>query len=125
MKTGRIPCIAGLWLTAIILSALLPLAMITEATGGLNEQFIEAVRTGGLEQIKTLLDQGADANESYQEGSTALMWATIPGQVEVVRLLLDRGADVNAKAKDGSIASHAGTHQEARQQLAMQAIQHG
>ena len=32
----------------------------------------------------------------WQDGSTALMWASMDGEVEAMKVLIDKGADVNA-----------------------------
>jgi ankyrin repeat protein len=56
-----------------------------------------AARTGNVEAIKTLLDNGADINaKDTQRGTTALMWAADEGHAAAVKLLIDRGADIKA-----------------------------
>jgi ankyrin repeat protein len=58
-----------------------------------------AARTGNVEAIKTLLDNGADINaKDTQRGTTALMWAADEGHAAAVKLLIDRGADITAKS---------------------------
>lgn len=60
----------------------------------------QAVRNGDVDQVASLLKNGADPNES-QLGITALAQACSSGNVEIVKLLLEHGADVNAKDWDG------------------------
>jgi ankyrin repeat protein len=66
----------------------------------LCETLHQALRDGHLECITTLLDQGADVNESFSEindGLTLLHLATRFGHSNCVRILLDYGANVNVK----------------------------
>ena len=50
---------------------------------------------GSLQDVKQLLDQGADANAKDSQGWPALQLATKRGDIEIVRLLLEKGAEVN------------------------------
>jgi len=63
----------------------------------LVESLIEACKAGRLEEVKTLLNQGADPDAKYKEGWTVLMAAADQGYLEVVKILLEKGADPNAK----------------------------
>lgn len=57
---------------------------------------IEAAKTGNVEKVKELLDQGAAINDQDSgTAETALHHAAAQGHVAVVELLLDRGATVN------------------------------
>jgi len=51
--------------------------------------------------VKWLVENGADINTKYRDGSTPMFWAANKGYVEIMTLLKERGADVNAKADDG------------------------
>ncbi len=64
-------------------------------TNDLSERLLEAARAGDVEQINTLLGQGADVNASTRYGATALHYASDKGHFEAVKLLLSRGAQVN------------------------------
>lgn len=57
---------------------------------------IEAVRNGDTAMLRTLLEQGVDANASEADGTTALIWASYADDADSAVLLLDAGADVNA-----------------------------
>ncbi len=65
---------------------------------------IEAAIHGRFEEVKRLLDEGADVNAKDIIGVTLLMHASAGGKITVVRLLLDRGADVMAKDNYGNTA---------------------
>lgn len=59
-------------------------------------ELIEATINGDTEEMKGLLDEGADPNEQEEEyGSTALTTATDYDQIEAATLLLEYGADPN------------------------------
>jgi ankyrin repeat protein len=62
-----------------------------------------AAYAGHDEEIRFLLDRGADVNRKTNFGGTALMVAAYKGHESTVRLLLSRGADVTA-SNDGDTA---------------------
>jgi len=76
----------------------------TVVIAGVNEDMIEAARTGDLPVVKGLIDKAADVNAKTNTGVTALMAASQNGHREVVQMLLDKGAAVNIKANDGRTA---------------------
>ena len=66
-----------------------------------RRNLIRAIRDEDTEELKRLLDEGADVNRKYKDGWTALMQASAIGSPEMVTMLLDKGADVNAKNDGG------------------------
>jgi len=60
-----------------------------------------ASRWGHVEVIRTLLDNGADADARNKSKSTPLHMASTGGHVEAVRLLLERGADATIDDDQG------------------------
>lgn len=60
---------------------------------------IRAARSGDVKQVQALLAQGANANASDRDGTTALMFAAQQGYTEIVKVLCDRGADLNLRRK--------------------------
>ncbi len=75
-----------------IVTLLIPLSALADDR---NEELITAARRGNVERVRTLLEQGADANARTEYGATALFFAADRGNIEVIRILLDHGADVN------------------------------
>ena len=63
----------------------------------MDEELIRAVEDGDIENIRILLDAGANPNILDIYGSTALMIASLRGHIEIVRLLLERGAQTDWK----------------------------
>jgi len=63
----------------------------------LNRALLNASKVGDLDQIRSLLDRGAqvDAEDTYKQ--TSLHNAAWNGYTEIVMLLLDRGAQVDAE----------------------------
>ena len=62
----------------------------------LHDQLCNAVKSGVLEDVRTLLsetDVKNDINLPGKDGEPVLHWAAIRGDLEMVSLLLDHGAD--------------------------------
>ena len=58
-------------------------------------------RSGLRNEVKRLLDEGADVNAKDSSGATALIESAREGDMEMVRLLLEKGADVRTKDDRG------------------------
>ena len=69
-----------------------------------SQLLIEVASSGNLDEVNTLLSQGAQVKLQNKEGLTALMAASKHGHTAVVAALLARGADVNLQNEDGSTA---------------------
>ena len=70
---------------------------------------IDAIRKGDLEQVKSLLLVGADANAIEADGTSALAWAVYNNDVNMLDLLLgssEDGADANAANDYGVTPLH-------------------
>lgn len=71
----------------------------------MQQNMVDAINSKDVEQLKKLIDEGADINAVNKDGETALHLATRVAQSSsVVQMLLDAGADVNAKNNNGSTA---------------------
>jgi ankyrin repeat protein len=64
----------------------------------LNEQLIEAATKGNTQEVKSLLEQGADihAEDFYGYKDAAIRLAASHGHTETAKLLLENGADIHA-----------------------------
>ena len=58
---------------------------------------LSAAKNGEQQEVKVLLDQGADINAKDSEGNTALCIAAFERHQELAMFLIDQGADVNVK----------------------------
>lgn len=96
MKAESGSTIRTLWPAVTAVLVLILWASIVAAMDTLDQQLIEAAKVGDPEQVKTLLDGGADVTATNNDGTTALMAASGGDHVEVVQLLLDRNVDVDA-----------------------------
>lgn len=67
-----------------------------------SPQIIEAVKTGRLETIRALLDNGVDPSRRQGDGGTALHWAAHRDDLEAATALIDAGASVNAANELGA-----------------------
>lgn len=65
-----------------------------------DEQVIEAVKSGDLQAVETLLRGGAHVNQQDDAGWTPLNWAAGKGDTSMVALLLAHGADVTLTGRD-------------------------
>lgn len=75
-----------------------------------------AIRNRSIENIKALLENGADIN-AMVHGFTPLMYAVgtghKPGSVAVTKLLLEKGVDLNIRAEDTQAGTISATHNTA------------
>ena len=79
-----------------------------EIPHGANTALLFAVRAGGLESARHLVEAGADVNDADAWGVSAVTLAAHGGHAGLLEFLLDRGAD-----PDGSTAGFAALHEAA------------
>jgi ankyrin repeat protein/beta-lactamase regulating signal transducer with metallopeptidase domain len=68
----------------------------------------EAVIAGNVEQVKSLIDKGADINTKNEVGRTPLHEAAYYSQREVAKVLIAKGANVNATDSSGKTPLYEG-----------------
>ena len=59
----------------------------------LGQKLIEAVKANDIEEVKRLIEAGADINAKNKDGGTALSYALIAANLEIVKLLIETGVD--------------------------------
>ncbi|KHN77683.1 Protein phosphatase 1 regulatory subunit 12A, partial [Toxocara canis] len=69
--------------------------------------FLSACLSGDLEEVQTLLNNGADIDTCTVDGLTALHQAVIDGKPEMVQFLCEHGANLNAQDNEGWTPLHA------------------
>lgn len=67
----------------------------------------EAAAEGRVDEVKSLLAEGAVVNAKDKDGHTPLHRAAIGGHVQVIEVLLEAQADVKAKSNQGYTPLHA------------------
>lgn len=67
----------------------------------------DAARSGNVERIEQILEQGADLEERDGTRETPLISAALAGQVAVVRRLIGKGAKIQARNERGLTSLHA------------------
>ncbi len=77
-------------------------AVFAVSAGQLEEQLLDAAMNGYTNNVRTLIEKGANVNARWTSGSTALISAASNGYTEIVKILIEKGANVNAKDKIGS-----------------------
>tara|TARA_R100001530_G_scaffold135802_2_gene113987 strand:+ start:1174 stop:1629 length:456 start_codon:yes stop_codon:yes gene_type:complete len=78
----------------------------------LNEQLFDACTEGDIDEVESLIENGADVNAVDEYfSSTALMHVSRHGNVKIANLLINKGADVNVYDGGGWTAlMHASRH---------------
>ena len=72
------------------------------AANAKTEELLEIVGKAGPEEVRQLIQDGADVNAKDEDGWTPLMLAAAHNSnPEVLKVLIEAGADVNAKDTDG------------------------
>ncbi len=78
--------------------AIVVIASLGAAFTGPGEDLRQAVETGNVDRVKSLLESGADANTSYENGYTPIYFASDP---MIVDLLITHGAKLNIRDRAG------------------------
>src|SRR5262249_15987278 len=76
-----------------------------------NEPHIDgrtALMFGGsnfkVENVRLLIEAGANIRAIDHVGNTALIWASVIGNIRILQMLIDAGSDINAKNHKGETA---------------------
>lgn len=76
---------------------------VTESKVSDDRLLMDAVKSGNVEEVQSLLNKGVDVNVRVEtmDSPTPLMKASEGGNLEVVKLLVGKGANVNATDHSG------------------------
>jgi ankyrin repeat protein len=72
----------------------------------IDRELIEAAQENNLSEVRRLFSVGAEVNAQFNNGWTALHWASVRGHVQVFKELMEHGADIEATTLSGSTALH-------------------
>ncbi|UCB44391.1 MAG: ankyrin repeat domain-containing protein [Spirochaetota bacterium] len=106
MKTKALVSIVVLVLAvSIIAGSCATTPKTQEKEGAKQEALFKAIQNFDYDEVKKLIEEGADVNARCSRGRTPLMWAAGWSSPDVVKLLIEAGADINAKSeKEGQTA---------------------
>ncbi|WP_339267023.1 ankyrin repeat domain-containing protein [Paenibacillus sp. FSL K6-1330] len=85
-------------LLILLLSACQP-NLEKEEVQNMDHELIEYAEQGNTEQVRQLLQSGANINATDEQGRTAVMAATYHNHVGTVEALIQAGADINIRDK--------------------------
>jgi ankyrin repeat protein len=87
--------------TALRLASVFALSLLMVGAVPAESPVADAAQANDAQQVRALLQQGADANGAQADGLTALHWAALNDNPEVVGLLLYAGATVRPLTRVG------------------------
>lgn len=70
----------------------------------INDNLLEAAKSGNVDNVIKYLKKGADVNTTDKDSVSALMFASQNGFLDVVKILVNNGAKVNARPVGGITA---------------------
>jgi len=85
-------------------------AVVSAAAPALAGPLHDAARAGNLDEVRQLLDSGANIEDRDKTRETPLISAALAGSDEVVAELIKRGADVTARNDRGLTPLHAAAY---------------
>ncbi|HET6960189.1 MAG TPA: ankyrin repeat domain-containing protein [Vicinamibacterales bacterium] len=70
--------------------------LVASAAAAQRPPLVDAARNADKDQVRALVQQGANVNAADADGTTALHWASYRDDLEIAELLIRAGARVNA-----------------------------
>jgi len=71
----------------------------TDVEGDINRLLQKATQNGDVDQVKELLQAGANADHESEQGLTPLHWSALNGRADLAEVLIDHGADINQRER--------------------------
>ncbi|NNF13315.1 MAG: hypothetical protein HKN72_08835 [Gemmatimonadetes bacterium] len=87
--------------TTVRLASILGVSLLLAAAAPLESPVADAAQAGDVEQLRTLLRQGADVNAPQADGLTALHWAALNDDLGTLEVVLYAGATVRPLTRVG------------------------
>ena len=95
--------LAGVALGGLLVGGVLMALLAGVATPGIRDQRIaDAAEKQDMAAVRTLLEQGVDANSAQPDGATALHWAVHWDDLATAEVLIGEGANVEAANEYGA-----------------------
>jgi ankyrin repeat protein len=103
-------------ISGLRLASIFSLSLLLVAATPPESPVADAAQQGSVDEVRALLQQGADVNAAQSDGLTALHWAAMNNNTEIVELLLYAGATVRPHTRVGGYTplhlAARGGHQE-------------
>lgn len=81
----------------VFLTFMLMLSLINIACEAQDSPLLTAIKQSDLATVKQLVNQGAEVNQTDENGAPLLMWAAYKSNVEMLRYLIEQGANPEQK----------------------------
>jgi len=80
------------------------LPVVPDSMNPIDKTLIQSAYKGNLEEVKAMVEKGADVNLADTKGRTPLLFATYNKHFSIVEFLVSNDADVNLKDGDNQTA---------------------
>jgi ankyrin repeat protein len=87
--------------TGLRLASVVALSLLLVGAAPAESPVADAAQANDVEQVRSLLRQGADANAAQTDGLTALHWAALNDNQEIAELVLYAGGAVKPLTRVG------------------------
>ncbi|MDH3423815.1 MAG: ankyrin repeat domain-containing protein, partial [Gemmatimonadota bacterium] len=87
--------------TPVRLASILGLSLVLAAATPFESPVADAAQAADADRVRTLLQQGADANAAQADGLTAMHWAALNDDKEILDLLMYAGANLKPLTRVG------------------------